>query len=69
MTAPRLAAPSGSELLGLGVAVAASLLVPLLAGLGLDALLHSSPVGLLIGLLVGIVAAAGAVFMQFRKYL
>ncbi|HEX6539374.1 MAG TPA: hypothetical protein VF155_09360 [Candidatus Dormibacteraeota bacterium] len=39
------------------------------AGVGLDALLHSSPAGFLIGLLAGIVAATAFVVSQFRRYL
>lgn len=46
-----------------------SLVLPLGAGVGIDALLHSSPAGFLIGLLVGITAAALFVVSQFRKYL
>lgn len=66
---PRQAIPSGGELAGLGVAIALTLLLPLGAGVGLDALLHSSPIGLLIGLLLGIVAATAFVVSQFRRYL
>lgn len=66
---PRPATPSGGELAGLGVAIAATLLLPLGAGVGVDALLHSSPVGFLIGLLLGMVAVTAFVVMQFRRYL
>lgn len=66
---PRPATPSGGELAGLGVAIALTLLLPLAAGVGVDALLHSSPVGFLIGLLLGIIAAIAFVVMQFRRYL
>ena len=66
---PRQATPSGGELAGLGVAIALALLVPLGAGVGLDALLDTSPAGFLIGLLLGIIAATAFVVMQFRRYL
>lgn len=66
---PRQVAPSGGELVGLGIAIAASFALPFGAGLGLDALLHSSPVGIVIGLFVGIVAVTAFVVSQFRRYL
>ena len=66
---PRQGTLSGSELIGLGVAIAVSLVLPLAAGVGVDAVLHSSPVGFLIGLFAGIIAATAFVVMQFRRYL
>jgi len=65
----RPATPSGTELIGLGMAIALALVLPALAGVGLDALLHSSPVGFVIGLAVGITAAAATVVSQFRRFL
>jgi len=61
--------PSGRELLGLGLATALAVLVPLLSGAGVDALVHSSPIGLLIGLVVGVTAASITVFQRFKPYL
>ena len=66
---PRSLNPSGTELIGLGVAIALSLVLPLAAGVGIDALLHSGPAGFLVGLLVGITLASVFVVSQFRKYL
>jgi hypothetical protein len=66
---PRRGAPSGSELTGLGFAIAASFALPFGAGLGADALLHSSPVGVVIGLFAGIIAVTAFVVSQFRRYL
>ena len=66
---PRPLSPSGTELIGLGVAIAATLIVPLGAGVAVDALAHSSPAGFLAGLLLGIVAASVFVVGQFRRYL
>jgi hypothetical protein len=63
------AGPSGSELLGLGLTLAASVLVPLFAGIGLDVLAHTSPIGLLLGLVVGVTVASVAVFQRFKRYL
>jgi hypothetical protein len=66
---PRPLNPSGTELIGLGVAIALTLIVPLAIGVGVDFLLHSSPIGFLVGLLVGIVAVSVFVVQQFRRYL
>lgn len=66
---PRQIAPTGSELIGMGVAIAVAFALPFAAGFGVDALLHSSPVGVLIGLFAGIVAVTAFVVSQFRRYL
>lgn len=66
---PRPGSLSGTDLIGLGVAIAAALAVPAAIGVGVDALSHSSPIGFVIGLAVGIVAACATAFMQFRRYL
>jgi hypothetical protein len=59
--------PSGIELLGLGVFLAASVIVPLVGGLSLDAALHTGPLFFFLGLFVGIVAAAGVVYTRLVK--
>jgi len=61
--------PSGAELLGLGAFLAAAVVIPLVAGLALDAALHTSPAGLFIGLAVGIAAACLGLWGQLRRYL
>jgi Putative F0F1-ATPase subunit Ca2+/Mg2+ transporter len=66
---PRPGSLSGADLIGLGVAIALALVLPAAIGVGIDALSHSSPVGFLIGLAVGIVGACTTAFMQFRRYL
>ncbi|MBV8445849.1 MAG: AtpZ/AtpI family protein [Candidatus Dormibacteraeota bacterium] len=66
---PSSRTPSGSELMGLGIAIALTLVLPLGAGVGIDALAHSSPVGAVIGLVVGIVAACAFAVNRFRQYL
>ena len=60
--------PSGGELAGLGIALALSFVIPLLAGLGLDAALKTGPVFLLVGVLVGIGAAIATAFVRFQRY-
>lgn len=61
--------PSGRELLGLGLSISVAVLAPLFAGIGADALLHSSPLGLLVGLALGVAAASATVFQRFKPYL
>jgi len=68
-TTPGQRGPSGTELFGLGVLVAACVLLPMLAGLGVDTLLHVSPAGLLVGLIVGVALASVTVYRSYRRYL
>jgi hypothetical protein len=60
---------SGTALIGLGVYLAVAFVVPLIAGLLVDQLAHTSPVGLLLGLLIGIAAAGFGLRAQLRRYL
>jgi F0F1-type ATP synthase assembly protein I len=50
------------------VSIAAALIVPLFLGAGIDLLLHTSPVGVVIGLAVGIAAACYVAIFQFRRF-
>ena len=52
----------------MGVSIAVALIVPLLLGVAVDAFLHTSPFGVLIGLLLGITASSYTAFAQFRRY-
>ncbi len=61
--------PSGGELIGLGVFLAAAVVVPLLLGIALDDALHSGPVFLFVGLGLGVAAAAAGFYMRLRRYL
>lgn len=67
--APRGRAPSGGELAGLGVFLAAVVVLPLLIGAVVDGVLHTAPLILFAGLVVGIVAAGVVVYTRFRRYL
>ena len=62
-------APSGTELIGLSVLLAAAVIIPLLVGIALDGALRTGPTFLFAGLVVGIIAAGVAVYTRFRRYL
>ena len=66
---PRGRAPSGGELAGLGVFLAAVVVVPLLIGAVLDNAIHTAPLLLLAGLVVGIVAGSAVVYTRFKRYM
>ncbi|TMD05576.1 MAG: hypothetical protein E6J02_10955 [Chloroflexi bacterium] len=57
------------SLLALGGFLAASLLVPLLGGVALDAATGRSPLFFLIGLALGIAAAVAVAYTRFKRYL
>ena len=61
--------PSGMELLGLSVFIAAAVVVPIVLGLVIDSIVHRAPTFFFIGLLVGVVAAIATVYTRFRRYL
>jgi F0F1-type ATP synthase assembly protein I len=58
-----------SELLGMGVVVAAELAAGLGLGWLVDTLAGTTPIFLLIGLLLGMAAAVTYTVVEFRKYL
>ncbi len=61
--------PTGAELAGLGAAVAAAVVVPLVAGLLLDSALRTGVTFMIIGLVVGIAGASATVYVRFKRYL
>jgi F0F1-type ATP synthase assembly protein I len=67
--ASRGRAPSGGELAGLGVFLAAAVVLPLLIGAALDNMIHTAPLLLFGGLVIGIVAGGAVVYSRFRRYL
>lgn len=58
-----------SELLGMGSVIAVQLLVGLGLGALVDTLAGTSPIFLLVGLLLGIAGAISYTVVEFRKYL
>jgi hypothetical protein len=67
--APRGRAPSGGELAGLGVFLAAVVVVPLVIGAVIDNVTHTAPFLLFAGLAIGIVAGGAVVYTRFKPYL
>ena len=65
----RRLSPGAVAFLGLGLSIGLCLAVTVGAGLALDAVLHSSPAFLLVGLTVGIVVAVAMAVTTIRKYL
>lgn len=59
--------PSGAELAGLGVFLAAAFVVPIVLGVLLDGALGTSPLFLFVGLAAGIVAAVAIVYVRYVK--
>lgn len=68
-TKTRGQAPSGAELAGLGVFLAAAVILPLLAGILVDAILGHGGRFLFVGLLLGVIAGVAIVYTRFRQYL
>jgi F0F1-type ATP synthase assembly protein I len=60
--------PSGGDLAGLGMYLAAVVLLPLLGGVALDKAWHTAPVFVLIGLFVGLAAGAAGVWLKVREF-
>jgi F0F1-type ATP synthase assembly protein I len=69
MSADRRGSPSGWGLAGLGLFLAVAFALPLLIGVLVDQAAHTSPIGLLAGLAVGIVAAGAGLWAELRRYL
>ena len=61
--------PSAAVFLGLGSAVAGCVAIGLFAGIWLDGRAHTSPLFLIVGLLLGAAAAVGTVVTQVRRFL
>ena len=52
---------------GIGIYLAAAVLLPLLGGVALDNALHTAPVFVLVGLFVGLVAGAAGIWLKVRE--
>ncbi len=70
MARPTSTGPSGAELAGLGMALAAAVVVPMFLGFLLDGALQTSPLFLFVGLAVGIIGAVALVYTRYaRRYM
>ncbi|HEX4213536.1 MAG TPA: AtpZ/AtpI family protein [Candidatus Dormibacteraeota bacterium] len=67
MTPKRSSGPTGAQAAGLGGVLAAAVIVPLVAGIWLDKVLHTSPIFLFIGLFCGFAAAVAVFYVQFVR--
>ena len=59
--------PTGADMAGIEIYFAAAVLLPLLGGVALDRVLHTAPVFVLVGLVVGLVAGGAAVWLKVRE--
>jgi F0F1-type ATP synthase assembly protein I len=58
------------ELAGLGMALAAAVVVPIVSGIALDGAFHTSPLFVFVGLAVGIIASVALVYVRYiRRYM
>ncbi len=61
--------PSALQLVGWGATLAAAVLVPMVIGGVIDGAMGTGPAFLLLGLLLGVVAAVSAAYWRFKRYL
>jgi F0F1-type ATP synthase assembly protein I len=67
---PSSTGPSGAELAGLGMALAAVVVVPIILGYVVDNAIRTSPLFVFVGLVVGIIAAVALVYARYvRRYM
>lgn len=64
---PSSQGPTGADMAGIGIYLAAAVLLPLLGGVALDKALHTAPVFVLVGLGVGLVAGATGIWLKVRE--
>ncbi len=53
---------------GIGIYLAAAVLLPLLGGVALDKVFNTAPVFVLVGLLVGLVTGGAAIWLKVREF-
>lgn len=59
---------SNAEMLGLGLYLAIAITIPLLVGWQLGTLAGAPTAGVVVGLVLGIVAAGSIVYLRLRRY-
>ncbi|TMD17325.1 MAG: hypothetical protein E6I27_16905 [Chloroflexi bacterium] len=60
--------PTGADMAGIGIYFAAAVLLPLLGGVALDKMLHTAPVFVLVGLVVGLAAGATGIWLKVKEF-
>jgi F0F1-type ATP synthase assembly protein I len=65
---PQPQKPSGGQLAGMGISIAVAMIVPLVLGVLVDSFLHTSPFGVLVGLVLGITASCYTAVARLRPY-
>jgi F0F1-type ATP synthase assembly protein I len=66
---PSSTGPTGAELAGIGMALAAAVVVPMVLGYVADGALRTSPLFVFVGLAAGIIAAVALVYVRYvRRY-
>ena len=59
--------PTGADMAGIGIYLAAAVLLPIIGGVALDKALKTAPVFVLVGLFVGLVAGAAGIWLKVRE--
>ncbi|MHB8611841.1 MAG: AtpZ/AtpI family protein [Candidatus Dormibacteraceae bacterium] len=67
MAPTRSTGPTGADMAGIGIYLAAAVLLPIVGGVALDKALKTAPVFVLVGLFVGLVAGAAGIWLKVRE--
>ena len=65
---PASQGPGGADLASIGMYFAAAVLIPIVIGAVLDGRFHTAPWLVLVGLFVGLVAGAAAMWLKLREF-
>ena len=68
MTPTPSTGPTGADMARIGIYFAAAVLLPLLGGVALDKMLHTAPVFVLVGLVVGLAAGATGIWLKVKEF-
>jgi ATP synthase protein I len=68
MARPSSPGPTGADMAGIGIYFAGAALLPIIGGVFLDGVFHTSPVFVIIGLVVGLAAGGAAIWLKVREF-
>ncbi len=68
MARPSSPGPTGADMAGIGIYFAAAALLPIIGGALLDGAFHTSPLFVIVGLVVGLAAGAAAIWLKVREF-